>query len=102
MKEERKKSTKKRSLKLTTAILFAVVLFFIVKGVSLQPQITGNYDKIAELEAQIEYEQQRANEVDAMKESVDTDEYIEKIAREKLNMIKKDEIVFIDITGEEE
>lgn len=37
-----------------------------------------------------------------MKESVDTDEYIEKLAREKLNMIKKDEIVFIDITGEEE
>ena len=67
----------------------------------LQPQITENYDKISELEAQIEYEQKRADEVDALKENVDTDEYIEKIAREKLGMIRKDEIMFIDITGEE-
>lgn len=67
----------------------------------LQPQITENYDKISELEAQIEYEQQRADEVDELKENVDSDEYIEKIAREKLGMIRKDEIMFIDITGEE-
>ena len=67
----------------------------------LQPQINENYDIQAELEAQIEYEKQRANEVDALKEIVDSDEYIEKIAREKLGMIRKDEIVFVDITGEE-
>lgn len=101
MKEERKKSTGKRTLKLTMIALLAVVLFFMIKGIMLQPQITSNYDKISELEAQIEYEKQRANEVDALKENVDTDEYIEKIAREKLGMIRKDEIMFIDITGEE-
>ena len=56
---------------------------------------------ISDLEAQIEYEEQRANEVDSLKEIVDSDEYIEKIAREKLGMIRKDEIVFVDITGEE-
>ncbi len=73
----------------------------LIKGIMLQPQITDNYDKISELEAKIEYEQQRADEVDALKENVDSDEYIEKIAREKLGMIRKDEIVFIDVTGEE-
>lgn len=59
---------------------------------------------ISDLEAQIEYEEQRADEADALKEIVDSDEYdeyIEKIAREKLGMIRKDEIVFVDITGEE-
>lgn len=66
----------------------------------LQPQITNNYDKISELKSQIEYEKQRAEEVDALKENVDSDEYIEKIAREKLGMIRKDEIVFVDVTGE--
>lgn len=73
----------------------------LVKGVMLQPQITDNYDKITELKSQIEYEQKRAEEVDALKENVDSDEYIEKIAREKLGMIRKDEIVFVDVTGEE-
>lgn len=101
MEVERKKSTKKRNLKLTTLILIAVVLFLIIKGIMLQPQITENYDKISELESQIDYEKQRADEVDALKENVDSDEYIEKIAREKLGMIRKDEIMFIDITGEE-
>jgi cell division protein DivIC len=101
MKENTKKSTKKRTVKLTTIALLAIVLFFMVKGIMLQPQINENYDIISELEAQIEYEEQRADEVDALKEIVDSDEYIEKIAREKLGMIRKDEIVFVDITGEE-
>ncbi len=101
MIEKVKKSTKKRKIKITAALLFAAVLFMLVKGVMLQPQITDNYDKISELKSQIEYEKQRAEEVDALKENVDSDEYIEKIAREKLGMIRKDEIVFVDVTGEE-
>ena len=70
----------------------------------LQPEITKNYDEIAELEDQIEYEKQRADEVDALNAKVDSgdgDDYIEKIAREKLGMVKKDELVFVDVTGEE-
>ncbi len=82
-------------------IIVVIVLFMLIKGVKLQPEITDNYDKITELKSQIEYEQKRAEEVDALKENVDSDEYIEKIAREKLGMIRKDEIVFVDVTGEE-
>lgn len=96
-----KEKTRKRKLKMSTIVILLVVLVMLIRGVMYQPQITDNYDKISELKAQIEYEQQRANEVDALKENVDSDEYIEKIAREKLGMIRKDEIVFIDITGEE-
>ncbi len=99
MIEKKQRSTRK--MKITTVILVAVVLFMLIKGVMLQPQITDNYDKMAELESQIEYEQKRAEEVDALKENVDSDEYIEKIAREKLGMIRKDEIIFVDVTGEE-
>ena len=68
----------------------------------LQPQITTNNDVISELDEKIEYEKQRAEEVDQLKENVNSDEYIEKIAREKLGMIRKDEIMFIDVTGKEE
>ena len=67
----------------------------------LQPKITENQDKIAELNSMIDYEQKRADEVDALKENIDSDEYIEKVAREKLGMIRKDEIVFVDISGKE-
>ena len=96
-----KEKIRKRKLKISTIVILLAVLVMLIRGVMYQPQITDNYDKISELKAQIEYEQQRANEVDSLKENVDSDEYIEKIAREKLGMIRKDEIVFIDITGEE-
>ena len=33
-----------------------------------------------------------------MRENSDSDEYIEKIARERLGMVKNDEIVFIDVS----
>ena len=71
----------------------------VVKGVMQQPKILENQDRIADLQEKIEYEKQRMQEVDEMKDKVDTDEYIEKVAREKLGLIKDDEIVFIDVSG---
>jgi len=73
----------------------------LIKGAMLQPQIIENQDKITELEAQKTYEEKRGEEIDNLKANADTDEYIEKIAREKLGMIRKDEIMFIDINGDE-
>ena len=78
-----------------------LALGMLIKGAMLQPQIIDNQDTIAELESRKAYEQQRGEEIDNMKENVDTDEYIEKIAREKLGMIRKDEIIFIDVNGEQ-
>lgn len=72
----------------------------IIKGIMLQPEIVANQEEIDRLREQIAYEQKRAEEIDNMHESMDSDEYIEKVAREKLGMIKKDEIVFIDVSGQ--
>ena len=102
MKKEKQENSKRITPKLSWIILFIISAAMLIKGAMQQPQITSNLDEISELQQQIEYEQQRADEIDAMKENVNSDEYIEKIAREKLGMIKKDEIIFIDVTGEEE
>ncbi len=72
----------------------------IVKGFVLQPIISANEKKAQEIEESIEYENRRIEEIDSMIEKVGTDEYIEKVAREKLGMIKSDEIVFVDISGQ--
>lgn len=74
--------------------------FMMIKGAMLQPQIIKNQDTIAQMESQKQYEQKRGEEIDNIKQNVNTDEYIEKIAREKLGMIRKDEILFIDVNGE--
>lgn len=96
MKKERTKKDKK----IIAAVFVLAVLFMLGKGIAEQPQIIRNEDEIAELQAQIEYETKRMEEVDALKEKVNTDEYIEKVAREKLGLVKNDEIIFVDISGE--
>ena len=72
----------------------------IVKGIMLQPIVSANVEKAEALDYEISCENQRIAEINTMAEKVGTDEYIEKIAREKLGMIRSDEIVFIDISGQ--
>ena len=84
-------------LYVATAIIGIVM---IAKGMMLQPVITANAERAAKIAEEIEYENQRIEEIDNMMLESNTDEYIEKIAREKLGMIKSDEIVFVDISGQ--
>ncbi len=82
----------------TVWVFILAVLFLLFRGFIQNPQIAKNREEIARLESQIEYEKARMEEVEALKTKVDTDEYIEKMAREKLGMIKENEKVFIDIS----
>lgn len=74
--------------------------FMVVKGIMQQPTVSAYEKKAEEIKESIEYENQRIEEIDAVIEKLGTDEYIEKMAREKLGMIKSDEIVFVDISGQ--
>ena len=84
-------------LVLVTVIASGVM---VVKGFMQQPTVSAFDKRAEEIRKSIEYEQQRIEEIDAVMEKVGTDEYIEKMAREKLGMIKSDEIVFVDISGQ--
>lgn len=70
----------------------------IIRGIMQQPEIIENKNEIANLNEEIEYEKIRQSEVEEMRESVDTDEYIERIARDKLGMIKENERIFVDVS----
>ena len=96
---------KKPKFKMNIITLLMVVtaiasLGMIAKGAMYQPVISANEQKAVEIRESIEYENQRIKEIDEVAEKVGTDEYIEKVAREKLGMIKSDEIVFVDISGQ--
>ena len=68
-----------------------VIAFLLIKGVMLQPEINQNKEKIDNLNGQITKQQQKLDELDELAEKVDTDEYIEKVAREKLGLVKENE-----------
>lgn len=82
------------------AVTAIVSIAMLVKGFMYQPAIAANKERTAQINESIEYETRRIEEIDAMMEKVGTDEYVEKIAREKLGMVKSDEIVFVDISGQ--
>ena len=90
---------KKNDLNIKLIALAVICLAMIIKGIMQQPEIIANKETIAHLNEEIKYEEARQQEVESMKESVDTDEYIEKIAREKLGMIKQNEKIFIDVSA---
>lgn len=79
-------------------ICFVVSLIMVIHGMVLQPKINKNKAEIAVLEAEIEEINEKKAEVDRLSTEADSDEYIEKIARDRLGMVKKDEVVFIDVS----
>lgn len=72
--------------------MLLVVLLF--EGSSLQGKIKENNAKQARLEQQLADEQARTGEIEELQEYMQSDEYIEKIAKEKIGLVKDNEILF--------
>lgn len=77
----------------------AVIALVLLGSLMLQTKILQSrldyYDsKTSDLEKSIENEKDRTKEIDVEKEYMKTDEYVEEAAREKLGLVKDNEIVF--------
>ncbi len=89
---------REHKIKINLIILALICSGMWLRGIMQQPQINRNKAQIEAITEEIEYEKNRQLEVEDMRDIADTDEYIEKIAREKLGMIKADERIFIDVS----
>lgn len=87
----------KKKIRIILLILICCVM--VIKGIMQQPQILENKAEIQRLKQEIEYEKSRQEDVQKMRENIETDEYIERIARDKLGMMKQNEKVFIDASA---
>ncbi len=65
-----------------------------MQGQRLSSRLAANEQKTVELQQQIESENQRTEDIDNMQEYMQSDEYAEKVAREKLGLVKDGEILF--------
>lgn len=83
---------------------FIIVLSggMLFKGLMQIPQINASKAEIAKLTSQIEYEQERQEEITKLKSKVNTDEYIEKMASEKLGLVKNNSKIFVDVSSEQQ
>ena len=92
-----KKKKRVSGLAKTATAVFAVFAAFTL--VSLQLQIAEKKEEQALLQAQIEEQELRNAEIKALLESENSDDYVARIAREKLGYISPGERVFVDISS---
>ena len=96
-----KKKKKRRKVGYESLGMLAIALVVLVllgglmlKSNDLQERLTVYDAKEATLEQQIEDEKDRTEEIDKLKRYMETDEYTEEVAREKLGLVKDNETVF--------
>ena len=94
----RKPKVRKRSNRLVGAIIcvlvVAICLVFTVRSKELKARNAEDYDRKEALLEEIAKEEERANELDEYAKYVNTKQYVEKMAREKLGLIYPGELVF--------
>ena len=95
-KRKKKKKVGYNSLGMIAIALVVLVLLggLMLKSNDLKERLTGYDAKAAILQQQIEDEQTRTEEIDKLKKYMETDEYAEEVAREKLGLVKDNETVF--------
>jgi len=91
------KKKKKIELDYIRIILVIFVAYFVCTIVKQQFSLNEYDVKIADLEMQIETANEQAEELNELKEKVNTTEYIETVARNELGLIKPYEKIFIDV-----
>ena len=84
--------------KLYKKIFFIAIALYVVSiFISQQKTLNSYKSEIAKYETKIEQAQENKESLIAMKENLNSPEYIEEIAREKLGMYLPNEKVYIDI-----
>ena len=97
MSRGKKKRISKSNRQGVAAIIAVLLLLLIVLQIQSQKLITKNNNyriQKTELEQAIQDEKVRAGEIRDLQDYINSDEYIEKIARDKLGLVYEDEIIF--------
>ena len=94
-KRQRRRAQKhRRSVFAISAVVLLLTVIVSVDSMTLKAKDQAYRAQEAELEEKIEEEKARAEEIKNLDEYVGTDEYIEKVAKNKLGLVYENEIVF--------
>lgn len=90
----KRKSQNRLSMALVLFVMFVILGVVGLRAYQLHRQLDQYTAKKESLQAQIDVENQRTEEIAEYGKYTQTDEYVEEVAREKLGLVKKDEIIF--------
>lgn len=84
--------------KIMNLILIVFIIYAIFTFINQQSKLNSYNQDISYYSAQIEDLKEKKEELIATQENVNSEEYIEEVAREKLDMYLPNEIIYIDIS----
>lgn len=90
----RKKNQNKFSMFLVTLVVIMIMAVVAIRSVDMQRQLEETAAKEASLNAQIEAENQRTEEIAEYEKYTQTKKYAEEVAQDKLGLVYEDEILF--------
>ncbi len=93
---KRKSTKKKKSFNIVHVAAFAFILYFLVTFSDQQIKLNKYNSQIDMYQKEIEAKQDLVEYYNNKNENIKTDEYIESVAREKLELVKPFDIVYID------
>lgn len=79
---------------LVSLVVVLILVLVEVRSLELQDKIDAKRAEAERLEAQMEAENRRTEEIERFGKEVQTKGYIERVAREKLGLVYEDEILF--------
>ena len=83
----------KRSVLAVSAVVLLLFAVVSANSISLKSKEKEYLGQEQDLEQQIKKEKARAEEIEALREYVGADQYVEDIAREKLGLVHENEII---------
>ncbi len=90
----RKKPQNRLGMFLVSLVVLMITISVAIKGVDLRRKVDDRKAEIQQLEAEIEDERKRSEEIERFGKEVQTKGYIEDIAREKLGLVYEGEVLF--------
>lgn len=82
------------SMMTVSFVVLALLLVVSIKGIELREKNAAYEQTKQSLKEQIAREELRTQEIEEYREYVNSDEYVEKIAKDRLGLINEDEIIF--------
>ena len=77
-----------------TLVVCVLLVALVMQGNTLREKIRQNARRQEQVEQQLSQEEARTKEIEDLQEYVKSDEYMEKVAKEKAGLLKPNEIIF--------
>lgn len=89
--------SKRRKTRFGIFIMLAIFVYMAYIFVNQQRLLYAKKQELSKIENKFSEEEKINEELNMELEMIQSDEYIEKVAREKLGMVKRNERVYVDI-----